>query len=335
MARTILHFPNRISIIATAATAGELESRGPLGSYFDLTSPDSKFGMDTWEKAEAEMVRECAEIALKKSHLKYEDVDFALGGDLTNQCAATTFGLKDKGIPHIGLYGACSTFALSLGIGAISLAAGLGKTALCLSSSHYCSAERQYRFPLEYGCQRTPTAQTTVTGAGAAILQTNGNSDILITEFLPGIVRDHGITDANNMGAAMAPACCDTLVRYFEESGLSPDCFDGIFTGDLGSEGHDLLLELCSDQGLRLGKNTNDCGMIVFDAKKQNVSAGGSGCGCSATVFSGYLYKKMKEGLLSDILLIGTGALLNANTVLQKETIPGVAHLIRIQKEIK
>lgn len=333
MARTILHFPKKISVIESAAVTGELEAKGPLGSYFDLTSPDSKFGMDTWEKAEAEMVRECSEAVLKKSNLKYDDIDFALGGDLTNQCAATTFGLKDKYIPHIGLYGACSTFALSLGMGAISLTAGLGDTALCLSSSHYCSAERQYRFPLEYGCQRTPTAQTTVTGAGGAILKADGKGEVVITEFFPGIVRDQGITDANNMGAAMAPACCDTLLRYFEESGLSPDDFDGIYTGDLGFEGHQLLVELCSNQGLKLGKNATDCGMLIYDAKDQKVSAGGSGCGCSASVFCGYLYRKMKEGLLSNILLIGTGALLNANTVLQKETIPGVAHLIRIQKE--
>ena len=333
MARKTIHFKNDIKILSTAASVGKMESEGPLKAYFDSVSADSKFGMETWEKAEAEMVRQSSEIAIKKSGLETEQIDLTFSCDLTNQCASSAFGLKDKRIPHIGLYGACSTFALSLGMGAIAIDVGLATRVLSEASSHFCSAERQYRFPLEYGCQRPPSAQNTVTGSGSVILSATGKSEIYVTEFLPGIIRDPGIKDANNMGAAMAASCSDTLLRYFDESGNDPKNFDLILTGDLGFEGHEIFLELCEKSGLYLEKNSNDCGKMIYSKEKQNVNSGGSGCGCSAVVFCSYIMELFRQQKLKDVLLIGTGALLNATTVLQKESIPGVSHLTRITRK--
>lgn len=333
MARNILKFKSKPKIIASAATGGSLEGKGLLGDQFDLISFDSKFGMDTWEKAEAEMVRECTEAAIKKEKIDYEEIDLSFAGDLTNQCAASTFGLKDKEIPYIGLYGACSTFALSLGMAACAVDCGFAKTALAEASSHFCSAERQYRFPLEYGCQRPPTAQTTVTASGCAILSEKNGFFPSVTEFLPGIVRDLGITDANDMGAAMAPSCADTVKRYFDLSEKAPEDFDLILTGDLGFGGHKIFLELCRKNGLNLEKNSNDCGKLIFDRKTQEVNSGGSGCGCSASVFCTQIMNWFYEKKIRDILFIGTGALLNSSSVLQKESIPGISHLVRIELE--
>ena len=336
MARGYFQFKKRIQILSGGSAVGELEARGPLRDYFDLTSSDSKFGMDTWEKAEAEMCRQSHSVAIKKAGITADDIDVALAGDLTNQCAASTFGMKDKEIPFVGLYGACSTFALSLGMGSLLLEGGDQKTVLCASSSHFCSAERQYRFPLEYGCQRPPTAQTTVSTCGSVVLSAaSEEKGIRITEFLVGTVRDYGIRDASNMGAAMAPACADTLCRYFLVSGRKPEDFDMILTGDLGKEGSGILRELCRIGGVEISRNHDDCGNMIFDPITQDVKSGGSGCGCSAAVFASYILHRMKKAEISDILLVGTGALLSAGTVLQKETIPGVAHLIRIQREGK
>jgi len=334
MNRTPFCFQSRPKILSSSSVVGALEKKGPLSSYFDLFSPDSKFEMDSWEKAEAEMVRRSAEVAIKKAGLQNENMDLVFAGDLSNQCAATAFGWKKEKIPYIGLYGACSTFALSLGMAALSVECKLAKNAIACASSHYSTAERQYRFPLEYGCQRTPTSQTTVTGAGCAVLGESTARDFpFVSEFLPGIMSDFGIKDANNMGAAMAPACADTLVRYLSESGKTANDFDGIFTGDLGFEGHQIFLELCQKGGHDLRKMSEDCGKLIYDRESQEVNSGGSGCGCSATVFSGYIMDLLKTKKLRNILLIGTGALLSATTVLQKETIPAIAHLVRIEME--
>ena len=333
MARKIYQFQSKPRIISSASVAGKFESEGPLNAYFDLVSEDSKFGMETWEKAEAELVRQCAECAIKKADLDYESIDLSFAGDLTNQCAASTFGMKDKHIPYIGLYGACSTFALSLGMASIAVDSGFAKIALAEASSHFCSAERQYRFPLEYGCQRPPSAQTTVTGAGCAIVADFPEKHPFVSEFLPGIVVDLGICDANDMGSAMAPSCADTVQRYFELSEQDPAQFDLILTGDLGKVGHSVFLDLCKEKGLDLEKNSNDCGKLIYDFEKQDVNSGGSGCGCSASVFSGYILDGFRKSKFKNVLLIGTGALLNATSVLQKETIPGISHLVHIQME--
>lgn len=333
MARSVITFQKPISFLSGAAVVGGLEGQGPLCSSFDLVCEDSKFGMDTWEKAESEMVRQASEVALKKGKISSNNLDLIFAGDLTNQCAASSFGLKEQNVPYIGLYGACSTFALSLGMGAVAIEAGLGERVMCAASSHFASAERQYRFPLEYGCQRTPTAQTTVTGCGCVILCDEPVNSVRITEFFPGIIEDFGIDDPANMGAAMAPACANTLLRYFSATGTVPEQFDMIITGDLGMEGQKILKELLYSHGIDIRKNSYDCGNMIFDFQKQSVHSGGSGCGCSAAVFSGTVLNQLQNGKLSDILLIGTGALLSAGTVLQNETIPGIAHLIRIQKE--
>ncbi len=333
MGRKPIVFHKRINFSETAAAVGKMESEGPLKEYFDLSSPDSKFGMETWEKAEAEMVRQCSEALLKKSALRYEDIDLTFSGDLTNQCAASAFGLKSKRIPHIGLYGACSTFVLSLGMGGLAIESGLAQRVMCEASSHFCSAERQYRFPLEYGCQRPPSAQSTVTGSGTVLLENSNEGNIRLAEFFPGIIRDPGICDANNMGAAMAASCADTLIRYFDATSYNASRFDLILTGDLGFEGHHILLDLCKREGLDLENYSDDCGKMIYSPEKQEVNSGGSGCGCSAVVFCSYIMDQFRKKKISDILLIGTGALLNATTVLQKESIPGVSHLVRITRE--
>ena len=337
MNRKGIVFQTKPRILAGAAAVGELEAEGPLKTYFDVVSSDSKFGMKTWEKAEAEMVRACSVTALKKAKKTSEDIDLSFSGDLTNQCAASTFGLKEHKIPSIGLYGACSTFVLAIGMAGCAMEAGLAKTSMTVSSSHFCSAERQYRFPLEYGCQRTPAAQTTVTGAGCLILESSEQSEDqtlpYLSEFFPGVICDLGVHDANNMGAAMAPACADTLLKYFMSTKQSPDNFDCIITGDLGAEGSRLFQELCLARGIDVSTNHKDCGKMIFDAQKQEVGAGGSGCGCSASVFSGYYLKQFYDEKISDVLFLGTGALLSGTTVLQNETIPSITHLVRIKKE--
>ena len=332
--RTIYTFQKKPSVIAAASVAGKLEKSGPLGSFFDIVADgDDKFEMQTWEKAESEMVRMASEIALKKAKLGKNDIDLVFAGDLMNQCTASSFAFCDKEIPYIGLYGACSTFALGLGMAALSVESGLAETALASASSHFCSAERQYRFPLEYGNQRPPTAQNTVTAAGSAVVSGKSKGGFYVNEFLVGIMRDFHIKDVNNMGAAMAPAAADTLLRYLALSGLAPDSFDLILTGDLGMEGKNILLDLFAAKGVSLGANYNDCGVMIYDLEKQDVHAGGSGCGCSAAVFCGFVAEQFHTNKVKDVLLIGTGALLNPATVLQKESIPGVAHLIRITRE--
>ena len=261
------------SIIGFGNCVGRLESDGPLKQYFDLSDADSKFGMKTWEKAESEMIRRAVNVTLKKSCLSNDDIELAFGGDLSNQCTASALAMRDSKIPYIGLYGACSTFALGIGLAALTIESGKYNRTLVISSSHYSSAERQYRFPLEYGCQRTPTAQTTVTGAGCVILEKCEDNHPCVTEFLPGRICDLGITDANNMGAAMAPAAADTILRYFEKNNIDPNSFDCILTGDLGYEGHRIFTELCRENGLDLGVNCNDCGKMIYVTKNQDVNS--------------------------------------------------------------
>ncbi len=329
----MIEMKSRPSIIGFGNSVGKLEGDGPLKEYFDLTDTDSKFGMKTWEKAESEMIRQAVSITLKKAHLKPGNIELAFGGDLSNQCTATALGMRGFNIPYAGLYGACSTFALGIGLASISIESGKFSTTMAISSSHYSSAERQYRFPLEYGCQRTPTAQTTVTGAGCVILSKDTKSYPYVSAFVPGTICDLGITDANNMGAAMAPAAADTVLKYFSITREDPNNYDYILTGDLGAEGHKIFTDLCLKNGLALGKNSNDCGKMIYNLKEQEVNSGGSGCGCSASVFTAFVMNEFMENKIHDVLLIGTGALLNPSTVLQNETIPGIAHLVRIRRE--
>lgn len=327
MQNSILKFDNA-AIVSTASVVGKREYDGPLGECFDLHDSTDKFGMSTWELAESEMQRLAFNTALAKLSASERSIDALFAGDLLNQCVSSSYGLLDFDIPYFGLYGACSTAAEGLMMAAAYVSAGYFETAAAVTSSHYCSAERQYRSPVEYGAQRSPTAQWTVTGAGAFIIKNAG--DVRITEGLPGIVVEKGISDASNMGAAMAPAAADTLARYFGISGRSPSDFDLIVTGDLGHEGGTILCELMASRGFDISSCYNDCGTMIYDRKRQDKHAGGSGCGCSAVVLASHLYPRLEAGELKNVLLIGTGAMMSPSSIQQGQAIPAVAHLIRL-----
>ena len=296
-----------------------------------MHDPDGSFGQKTWEQAEAEMQRQAINIALSKAKNDAKNIDALFSGDLINQCICSAQGTLSYDIPFFGLYGACSTIAEGLILSSLLISSGIYESTIAAASSHNSTAERQYRFPLEYGGQRTPTAQWTVTGAGAYVLMSDGNGPH-IAGVMPGRTVERGIDDANNMGAAMAPAVIDTLTRYFTQTGTSPADYDLIATGDLGVEGHGIVSELMKNEGYDMGENYNDCGMLIYDIEKQDMHAGASGCGCSAVVLAASLLERIKCGELNDILFIGTGALMNPMSVQQGQAIPGIAHLVRIKK---
>ncbi len=318
-------------IVSAASVVGKHEYEGPLGQFFDLHDPDGGFGQKTWEQAEAEMQRQAINIALSKAKTDAKNIDALFAGDLINQCICSAQGTLSYDIPFFGLYGACSTIAEGLILSSLLISSGIYESTIAAASSHNSTAERQYRFPLEYGGQRTPTAQWTVTGAGAYVLMSDGNGPH-IAGVMPGRSVERGIDDANNMGAAMAPAVIDTLTRYFTQTGTSPADYDLIATGDLGVEGHGIVSELMKNEGYDMGENYNDCGMLIYDIEKQDMHAGASGCGCSAVVLAASILERIKCGELKDILFIGTGALMNPMSVQQGQAIPGIAHLVRIKK---
>ncbi len=320
------------SIVAGAAVVGNKEFAGPLGGDFDLYCNDDRFGMDTWEKAESEMQRQALGIAMKKAGCTEDDLDAVFAGDLLNQCTGSSFGLLDFGIPYFGLYGACSTMAESMMLSALTVGYGVFREVAAVCSSHFCSAERQFRYPVEYGGQRPPTAQWTVTGAGAVLLSREGGGPYL-TEVMPGISVQCGITDAANMGAAMAPAAIDTLTRYFRTTDHKPEDFDLIITGDLGAIGHDIVEELLYTDGIDIRSRYNDCGLLIYSRDAQDVHAGGSGCGCSGTVVASTLLKRFRAGMYNEVLFVGTGALMSPGSVQQGLPIAGIAHLVRISAQ--
>lgn len=330
MRSRILKF-NNAAILAAASVVGKEEYEGPLGEYFDLHDSTDKFGMKTWELAESEMQRLAFNTALSKLSICERSVDALFAGDLLNQCVSSSYGLLDFDIPYFGLYGACSTAVEGIMLAAATVNAGYFELAAAVTSSHYCAAERQYRTPIEYGAQRSPTAQWTVTGAGAFMVGREGK--IKISEAMPGIVIEKGISDASNMGAAMAPAAADTILRYFRESEHTLEHFDMIATGDLGKEGGDILCELLLSEGLDIRKIYRDCGVMIYDRERQDKHAGGSGCGCSATVLASYLCPALSRGELSDILVIGTGAMMSPSSIQQGQAIPAVAHLVHLSAE--
>ena len=303
-----------------------------MKATFDVASKDTAFGQKSWEKAETQMQKTAMEIALQKADLKEDQLDAAFVGDLLNQCVGSSFSMRNRNIPTFGLYGACSTMAESLILAAMAVNGGYARKVMALTSSHFASSERQYRFPLGYGGQRTPTAQWTVTGAGAVILGQSGKGPYLRSATVGSIV-DAGMKDANNMGAAMAPDAYETIRAHFDDLGLGPEDYDLIVTGDLGKLGHQVVAELFEKDGVKLDQRYQDCGMMIFDLKKQDVHCGGSGCGCSASVFSAYLYDRLKKGQMKKILLASTGALLSPTSTMQGENIPCVAHLVEITAE--
>ena len=321
--------PQMPVITAWASVAGKKESEGPLAHCFDVTSKDTHFGQKTWEQAEKQLQKITLDTLLKKTGLARQELGMVFSGDLLNQCIGSSFTLRNTGIPHLGLYGACSTMAESLLLASMAVGGGFSDRVVAMTSSHFASSERQYRFPLGYGGQRTPTAQWTVTGSGAALLCAEGNGP-RIESCTVGAVTDLGIKDANNMGAAMAPAAYATIRAHLDDMGAAPEDFDRIVTGDLGQVGKDALLELAKKDGISLGGRLEDCGTLVFDREKQDVHAGGSGCGCSAVTLCGYYLDQLNKGKLKRILFCGTGALLSPTSTQQGLPIPGVCHAVCI-----
>ena len=317
-----------------ASVAGKKESEGPLAHTFDVTSQDTYFGQKTWEQGEKQMQKLALGKLAEKANMKLEDFDLVFSGDLLNQCIGSSFTLRNLGIPHLGLYGACSTMAESLLLSSMAVGGGFADNAVAMTSSHFASSERQYRFPLGYGGQRTPTAQWTCTASGAVVLAPCQNAPYLRAVTIGRIV-DYGITDANNMGAAMAPAAADTILRFLADTGASPREFDAIVTGDLGLIGSKLLCEILQKEGVDIRKQHRDCGAMMFDPEQQDTHAGGSGCGCSASVLCGYFLPRIRTGELKNILFAATGALMSPTASQQGESIPGISHLIHISADKK
>ena len=317
-----------VAIAATAAVGSRMEKEGPLGAEFDRLVEDSSFGEKSWEKAETKMQTLAIELALQKGNTVAEQVDVMLGGDLLNQCIASAYAVREQGRPFLGLYGACSTMAESLTLASLLVESGAARKALAVTSSHFCSSERQFRFPLDYGGVRTPTAQHTATAAGAALVGLAG--PITVREVCIGRVVDLGVTDMNNMGAAMAPAAWDTLRQYFTDTGTSPADYDKIITGDLAQVGSDLLVRLAAEENCDLRPRYTDCGLMLYEREKQQVDAGASGCGCSAAVMCAHFLPAMQQGKYRNILFMATGALMSPTACQQGESIPGIAHLLHL-----
>ncbi len=322
-------FDKGISILSAASVVGTKEAQGPLSDSFDIKVNDNLYNEKSWEKAEAKFAQKAIEEAIKKAALTEKQIDCILAGDLQNQAAASCFGIQKFNRPFYGLYGACSTFGEALSLGSIIIESGSAERAVCEASSHFCAAEKQFRFPLELGNQRPQTSTWTVTGAGAAVLSKTGSSPY-ITSITMGRIVDLGITDANNMGAAMAPAAADILINHFKDFNTTPSDYDKIITGDLGAVGKTILIQLLAEKGYNIAPVHNDCGIMIYDGKTQDTHAGGSGCGCSAAVFS-YIFKQLFTKQWKKILFIPTGALMNSTTVAQGENITGICHLIQMQ----
>jgi len=317
-------------IIGTYNIVGPKEGQGPLKEYFDDILEDDLNGAESFEKAETSLLYTAISESIKKAKLKEVDINYLLAGDLLNQLSSSCFAARDLNIPFIGLYGACSTMAESLSVGSMIMEGGLANYVVAATSSHFSSAERQFRLPLEMGSQRAPTAQWTVTGAGAMVLGRKGNLPY-ITHVTTGKVKDYGIIDVNNMGVAMAPAAVDTIKQHFMDTGRKPSDYDMIATGDLGVIGREFTEKLLLEYKYDMKGHYMDCGEKIFDPLKQGTNAGGSGCGCSAVVATGYLLKNMLKGKFKRILLVSTGALLSSTSSLQGETIPGIAHAVSIE----
>ena len=330
--RHSMRFPVPPAVAGFGSVAGKKETEGPLAAGFDLSSRDTHFGEESWEKAECKMQKLALQTALGHAAMEAGDLGLVFSGDLLNQCISSFFCLRDTGIPALGLYGACSTMAEGLILAAMSVSGGFANSAAAITSSHFAASERQYRFPLGYGGQRPPTAQWTVTGAGCVVLR-QGEGSIYVRAATVGSITDPGVTDAGNMGAAMAPAAVRTLQTHFLELGKTPEDYDLIVTGDLGAVGAKIVAEEMEKAGLPMGKRYSDCGLLIFDRKRQDVHAGGSGCGCSALVLCGHLLRRMQDKKLRNLLFCGTGALFSPVSSSQGESIPGVCHAVWLSTE--
>lgn len=336
MGRSSWALEHRPRLISWASVVGPKEGEGPLKPHFDRIYEDDTLGEESWEKSESKLQQEAVAIMLDKAGKTSEDVELLFAGDLLNQCMSTTYGLRGFGVPFYGVYGACSTMAESLSLAGLFVESGLVELAGAVTSSHFCSAERQFRLPIQYGGQRTPTSQWTVTGAGGVLLgraEAEEECDggvVRIHGISAGKIVDLGIQDPSNMGAAMAPAAAETIGTYLRDSGSSPRDYDAIITGDLGAVGSELLLDLLGKQQIDLRKNHRDGGMMIFDLEAQEVHAGGSGCGCSASVLCSLLLHQLERGVWKNVLFVATGALMSPTSVQQGESIPGIAHLVHL-----
>ncbi len=331
MQKGIITLKNKPSLLVSASVVGKKEMDGPLARYFDKYDETDTFDMPTWEQSESEMQRIALNTAMDKGGFKISDIDAIFAGDLINQCISSGYGLANFDAQFFGVFGACSTMAETMILASALVDAGCYERCAAVTSSHNCSAERQFRFPLEYGGQRTPTAQWTVTGAAAVIVGEHSDAPC-VSEVLPGRVVDKGITDSANMGAAMAPAAADTIKRYFDESGKKPSDFSAIFTGDLGREGSGILVDFLLSEGYDISTVHRDCGLMIYDNERQDTHAGGSGCGCSGTVFASYILPGVSSGMFDNVLFIATGAMMNTASLQQGLTIPGIAHLLHIER---
>ena len=324
-----LTLENRPYLLSHAAAVGKKEGEGPLGSRFDFVTRNDRMGQKSWELAESELQRTAIDLALRKGSLRHCDLDLILAGDLLNQCIGSFLASMHSDVPYLGQYGACSTMAQGLALGGVLVEAGAAARLAVSASSHFCSAERQYRFPLAYGGQRTPTSQWTATAAGAVVLAKNGDGPY-ITHVTPGRIQDKGIKDANNMGAAMAWAAYDTISQHFQDTNRSSSFYDLIVTGDLGKLGMEIVIDLFAADGIELRGNYSDCGVMLFDLEGQDVHCGASGCGCAASVLTGYLLNGMRAGKWRNLLFCATGALHSPTSLGQGESIPGICHAVAI-----
>lgn len=331
--RGVFRLNSPVRVLSCASVTGSKEGDGPLGSCFDEIIEDSHFGMDTWEKAESRFQREAVCLAIRKAGIVKEDVDIICSGDLINQCTGSTYGLRELDIPFFGLYGACSTMAEGLLITSLLVDGGSACKAIAVTSSHFSTAERQFRYPLSYGGQRTPTSQWTCTASGAVILS-DDKGFAKIAGGCIGKITDLGVNDINNMGSAMAPAAAETIRRYLTATGTSPEDYDLIVTGDLGIVGSKLLNELLSREGIDISSRHRDCGAMIFDTEKQDAHCGGSGCGCSASVLCGYFLPMFERGEADNILFAATGALMSPLTLQQGESIPAISHLVHFTRSL-
>ena len=325
-----LRFAKTPFILNSASVVGKKEGEGPLGEYFDVIGNDDKFGCESWEEAESTLQKEAATLALGKSGLTPEEIRYIFAGDLLGQTIATSFGLLDFEIPLFGVYGACSTAGESMSLGAMCVAAGFAENVLTITSSHFASAEKQFRFPLEYANQRPLSATWTVTGSGAFVLSTT-RSKARITGITTGKIVDYGVKDSMNMGAAMAPAACDVIYHHLLDFERKPEDYDKIITGDLGKVGKEILIKLLREKGIDIAEIHTDCGIEIFDCEEQGTQSGGSGCGCSAVTLSAHFLKQVEKGALKRILFVPTGALLSTVSFNEGQSVPGIAHAIVIE----
>lgn len=332
-----IEFLNKPVVWETGSIVGPKEAKGPLRNFFDTVIQDVYYEEKTFEKAESKLLKQAVWNVLSKCSIPSSNIEYIFAGDLLNQCISSGYALRDLSIPFFGLYGACSTFVESTILAASFINAGYANKCIATTSSHFCTAERQFRMPLEQGTKMTPTGQWTVTGSGAALIaqhtQTNSGLYPVITHATPGKIVDLGIKDVANMGAAMAPAAFDTILTHFEDTGRKPDYYDMILTGDLGILGSQILVEQLQKKGIDISTNHHDCGVLIFDCEEQETHMGGSGCGCCASVFCGYIYKLLKEKKINKVLLVATGALMSPVSLGQGESIPGIAHAIAIENE--